>query len=123
VADDVGVLASYVSDYYAGKPAVSLRQKGQGRVVHFGSFFTSQNVTALLDALAIRDPLKAWAEIPAEVQATVRSNETERFCFLLNFTNEPKTVTFKGSAFDLLEERELHGRAEIPPYGICLARY
>jgi Beta-galactosidase C-terminal domain len=41
----------------------------------------------------------------------------------LNFTNEPKTVSFKGSAFDLLEERELHGHEEIPPYGVCLARY
>jgi Beta-galactosidase C-terminal domain len=61
-------------------------------VVHFGSFFTSQNVTALLDSFAILDPLKAWVEIPAEVQATVRSHEAERFCFLLNFTNEPKTV-------------------------------
>jgi beta-galactosidase len=123
VTDDVTVPASYVSDYYAGQHAVSLRQKGQGRVVHFGSFFTPQNVTALLDALAIRDPLKAWAEIPAEVQATVRSNETERFCFLLNFTNEPKTVTFKGSAFDLFEERELRGQAEMPPYGVLLVRY
>jgi beta-galactosidase len=123
VTDDVSILASYVSDYYAGKPAVSLRQQGQGRVVYFGSFFTPQNVTALLDALAIRDPLKAWAEIPAEIQATVRSNEAERFCFLLNFTNEPRTVSFEGSAFDLLEERELYGREEIPPYGVCLARY
>ena len=123
MTDDVSVVASYVSDYYAGQPAVTLRRKGQGRVVHFGSFFTLQNVTALLDALAIQDPLTTWAEIPAEVQATVRSNETERFCFLLNFTNEQKTVTFKESAFDLLEERELHGRAEIPPYGVCLARY
>ena len=58
VADDVSVLASYVSDYYAGKPAVTFRQKGQGRVVHFGSFFTPQNVAALLDALAIQDPLR-----------------------------------------------------------------
>jgi beta-galactosidase len=123
VNDDVSILASYVSDYYAGKPAVSLRQKGQGRVVHFGSFFTPQNVTALLNALAVEDPLKAWAEIPAEIQTTVRSNETERFCFLLNFTNEPRTVSFKGSAFELLEERELRGREEIPPYGVCLARY
>jgi beta-galactosidase len=123
VNNDVRILASYVSDYYAGKPAVSLRQKGQGRVVHFGSFFTPQNVTALLNALAIEDPLKAWAKIPAEIQITVRSNETERFCFLLNFTNEPRTVSFKGSAFELLEERELRGREEIPPYGVCLARY
>ena len=121
--DDVSVLASYASNYYAGQPAVTLRRKGQGRVVHFGSFFTPQNATILLEALAIRDPLKEWADIPAEVQATVRTNETERFCFLLNFTNEPKTVTFKKPAFDLLEERELANRAEMPPYGVYLVRY
>ena len=40
VTEGVQTLASYTSDYYAGKPAVSLRQHGQGRVVHFGSFFT-----------------------------------------------------------------------------------
>ncbi|MGA7213918.1 MAG: beta-galactosidase trimerization domain-containing protein, partial [Terrimicrobiaceae bacterium] len=121
--NDVSVLASYASSYYAGRPAVTLRRKGQGRVVQFGSFFTPQNATALLDALAIRDPLKEWAEIPAEVQATVRTNETERFCFLLNFTNEPKTVTFEKPAFDLLEERELANRAEMPPYAVYLVRY
>ncbi len=123
VTDGISVLASYASDYYAGQPAVTLRRKGRGRVVHFGSFFTPQNVTALLDALAIQDPLTAWAEMPAEIQAIVRSNKTERFCFLLNFTNEEQAVTFKESTFDLLEERVLHGRVEIPPYGVCLARY
>ena len=123
VADDVSVLASYVSDYYSGKPAVTFRPKGQGRVVHFGSFFTPQNVTALLDALAIQDPLRVWAEIPPEVQATVRANESERFCFLLNFANEKKAVTFNESVFDLLEEREFHGLTEMPPYSVLLVRY
>jgi len=122
VTDDVSVLASYTSDYYAGQAAVTLRRKGKGRVIHFGSFFTPQNVTALLDALAIQDPLQAWAKIPAEVQVTVRSNDAERFCFLLNFTNEPKTVTFNQPTFDLLEERELHAQAEVPPYGVRLVR-
>ena len=75
VAGDVGVLASYISDYYAGQPAVTLRRMGKGRVVQFGSFFTPQNVKALLDSLAIQDPFRAWAEIPAEVQATVRASE------------------------------------------------
>jgi beta-galactosidase len=45
--DQVSVLASYTSDYYAGQPAVTLHQKGNGRVIHFGSFFTRQNVEAL----------------------------------------------------------------------------
>ena len=89
---------------------------------HFGSFFTFENVVALLDALSIEDPLRTWAEIPGDVQATVRVSEGERFCFLLNFTSEPQAVTFKQSSFDLLEERELEGRSEIPPYGVRLAR-
>jgi beta-galactosidase len=120
--DNVSVLASYASDYYAGQPAVTLHQKGQGRVIHFGSFFTSQNVTALLDALAIQDPFAAWAEIPAEVQAVARSNGAEQFCLLLNFTNKLQPVTFKESAFDLLAGQKLQGHAEIPPYGVRFVR-
>jgi beta-galactosidase len=120
--NNVSVLASYESDYYAGQPAVTLHQKGEGRVIHFGSFFTPQNVTALLDALAIEDPFAAWAEIPAEVQTVVRSSGTELFCFLLNFTNKPQPVTFKKSAFDLLARQEFQGRTEIPPYGVRFVR-
>jgi beta-galactosidase GanA len=76
----------------------------------------------LLNALAIEDPLRAWAEIPAEVQATVRSNETERLCFLLNFTSERQTMVFREVVFDLLEEQEMQGHTEIAPYGVCLVR-
>jgi beta-galactosidase len=121
--EETTVLASYKSDYYAGKPAVTLRNCGKGRVVHFGSFFTFENVAALLDALSIEDPLRMWAEIPAGLQATVRVSERERLCALLNFTPEPKMVTFKQASFDLLQERELDSQIEIPPFGVCLARY
>jgi beta-galactosidase len=91
--------------------------------LHFGSFFTPENVTALLDALSIEDPLRVWAEIPAELQATVRVSERERLCFLLNFTSEARVITFKEASFDFLQERDLEGQVEIPPYGVCLARY
>ena len=97
---------------------MTLRHEGGGRVIHFGSFFTPQNVAALLAALTIEDPLAGWAEIPAEVQAVVRSNGAERFCFLLNFTNKQQPVVFKEPAFDRLGERKLQGRTEIPPYDL-----
>jgi beta-galactosidase len=76
----------------------------------------------LLDTLAIEDPLGAWAEIPAEVQVNLRSNETERLCFLLNFGSERKTIIFRKAVFDLLEEKELEGRTEIGPYGVRFVR-
>jgi beta-galactosidase len=120
--DNVSVLASYASNYYSGQSAVTLHRKGQGRVIHFGSFFTPQNVTALLEALEIQDPLAAWAEIPAEVQTVVRSDGSERFCFLLNFTAKSQPVAFREPAFDLLEGQKLTSRAEIQPYGVRLVR-
>jgi beta-galactosidase len=119
---EANVLAYYTSTYYAGRPAVTLHRKGQGRVVHFGSFFTSENVNALLDVLAIQDPLAEWADIPAEIQATTRSSGNERFCFLLNFSHTAQTVIFKKSAFDLLGDEKLRGHKEIPPYGVLFVQ-
>jgi beta-galactosidase len=114
----LSVLASYASSYYAGEPAVTLLTKGKGRVIHFGSFFTRQNAFALLDALDIHDPIQAWIEVPAAVDAIVRSNGTEHFCFLLNFTDQPQQVRFKQPALDLLGNQKLQGHEEIPAYGV-----
>ena len=121
--DNVRTLASYLSDYYAEQPGVTLHQNGAGRTVYFGTFFTAENARSLLDALEIQDPLTAKAEIPPSIQATLRSNDEEEFCFLLNFTNQNQPVTFKEPAFDLIEEQKLNGRIEIPPYGVRLVRW
>jgi beta-galactosidase len=121
--DDVETLASYVSDYYGGQPGVTLRRLSAGRVVYFGTFFTPENTAALLDALEIEDPLTAKAEIPSAIQATLRSNGEEQFCFMLNFTRQNQAVTFREPAFDLLAEQKLNGRIEIPPYGVRFVRW
>jgi len=70
----------------------------------------------------IQDPLAGWAEIPAEVQAVIRSNRAERFCILLNFTNKQQPVILKEAAFDLLAEQKLQGHAEIPAYDVRFLR-
>lgn len=120
---DVSVLAAYTSDYYAGQPGVTVHRKGEGRVVHFGAFFTPENAAYLLDGLEIDDPLASKAEIPAAIQAILRTNDQEEFCFLLNFTKANQPVRFKAPAFDLLEEQKLTGRIEIPPYGVHFVRW
>src|SRR6201984_17781 len=120
---NVTTLASYQSDYYAGQPGVTLNRKGAGRIVHFGTFFTPENVVPLLDALEIQDPLIAKAEVSPAIQATQRSNGKEEFCFFLNFTNKNQPVRFSEPAFDLLEEQKLNGRVDIPPYGVRFVRW
>jgi beta-galactosidase len=121
-AEDLSVLASYTSSYYAGEPAVTLHARGKGRVIHFGSFFTRQNTAALLNALGIDDPIRAWVEVPAAIEAIVRSNGSEHFCLLMNFTEHPQQVTFRQPALELLESQKLQGSAEIPAYGVYFVR-
>jgi beta-galactosidase len=122
-SDAVRVLASYASSYYAGRPAVIQHQKGKGRVIQFGSFFTYQNVTALLDALEVQDTLRNWLELPAEIEAIPRSNGTEQFCFLLNFTDTPQQIVVGKPAIELLANRKLQSREEIPPYGVLFVQF
>jgi hypothetical protein len=75
-----------------------------------------------LDALDIHDPIQAWVEVPAAVDALMRSNGTENFCFLLNFTDQPQQVRFRQPAFDLLGNRKVQGHEEIPAYGVYFVR-
>jgi beta-galactosidase len=119
---EVEILASYAASYYAGTPAVTLRRKGRGRVIHFGSFFTRQNVSALVDALEIQDPTQIWAEVPAAVEAISRSNEREQFCFLLNFTGQPQWLNFSQPVLDLIGNRSLLGPEVMPAYGVFFLR-
>ena len=121
--ENVRTLATYQSDYYAEQPGVTLHQIAAGRVVHFGAFFTAENARSLMDVLEIQDPLAAKAEIPPEIQATLRTNGEDEFCFLLNFTNRNRPVTFREPAFDLLGEEKLNGRIDIPPYGVRFVRW
>ena len=56
VSEDVKVLARYPSNYYEGKPALTERLAGDGRVIHFGGTFTSETVQAMLEYTGILHP-------------------------------------------------------------------
>jgi beta-galactosidase len=119
---EVDVLASYAASYYAGTPAVTLRRKGKGSVIHFGSFFTRQNVSALLETLEIQDPIRIWVDVPAAVEAISRSDGIEQFCFLLNFADQPQRLNFEQPAYDLIGNCALQGPEFIPAFGVFFVR-
>ena len=103
------ILASYTSDYYAGKPGVSLRKR-EGESCPFWQFLHFRECESLVRRARLKIPCERGRKSAAELQATIRVSERERLCFLLNFTSELKVVTFKQSSFDFLEERELEGQ-------------
>jgi beta-galactosidase len=121
-ANEVTVLAAYTSSHYAGRPAVTSRAIGRGRVVHFGTFFAPENAPALLDGLAIEDPLAPWVKVPAEIEAVQRQSAQENFWVFLNYTSCEQKLRFKKAVYDLLKSRKLTGEVAIEPYGIRLIR-
>jgi beta-galactosidase GanA len=90
--------------------------------VHFGTFFAPENAPALLDGLAIEDPLAPRVKVPAEIEAVQRQSAQENFWVFLNYTSCEQKLRFKKAVYDLLKSRKLTGEVAIEPYGIRLIR-
>ncbi|MBQ6412128.1 MAG: hypothetical protein IJI19_01445, partial [Ruminococcus sp.] len=86
------------NNYYAHKPAASVKSIGSGRVYYFGAAFAEDTAKAFIDLIDIKSPV-TW-DIPENIELAIRGN----YAFLLNFDSEP--VSF---ACDILRD-ELTGR-------------
>ncbi len=116
----VEVLARYTGDYYKGSPAMTSRAVGAGRVVYCGTFFTLDNVNALLDALGVQDGFADWGGLPSEAEAVYREDvHGKRYAVIMNFASEPIRLSLKHPLHDQLSDRWLQSNHELEAYGIC----
>lgn len=122
ISDRAEVLARYDRDYYAGEPAIVKVPVGRGHVIYCGAMFNDDNVPALLDSLAVHDPLRSRVEVPKEVEAVHRVADDGDFHIFLNYAAEPARLVFHSAANDLMAGSELRGEVAIPPYEVLIAR-
>ncbi len=116
------ILATYLSDYYAGKTAAASVPAGKGQVVYFGTFPTVENMSLLLESLDISDPVLPFADVPREIEAVVRKYGESRIHIFLNYTDSSVELNFKKTARDLLTGEEYYGIIQIKPYGVIIAQ-
>jgi beta-galactosidase len=115
----VEVLARYTDDYYKDSPAITSRTVGAGRIVYCGTFFTLNNVNALLDALGVQDSFADWGVLPSAVEAVYREDpDGKRYAVIMNFASEPARLTLKHPLYDYLSERWLPLDHELEAYGV-----
>lgn len=114
------VVAEYSTDYYKGKPALTRRPFGQGKVWYYGAAYSEPVVDALLDELGLASAATDWLEAPAEVEVGIRSSDVASYVFLLNYTDKPVTIQVKQSAKELLTGAQLENDVEMPPYGVMI---
>ena len=122
-ADTATVLATYGSDFYAGRPALTVNELGKGRAYYIASRnderFLDDFYGALSGQLSLLRALDA--DLPSGVSAQLRTDGERRFVFLMNFNPTPATVNIGAlSSTDLLTGVPLDKQVELPAYGVIV---
>lgn len=120
-------LAVYESDFYAGRPALTVNRVGQGQAFYVAA---RSSDPALLDAFVGKLAADAGvkrslnAELPAGVTAQLRTGGRKEYVFLMNFTETQQIVALDDQDYnDLFTGETASGEIALPVYGVrVLAR-
>jgi beta-galactosidase len=120
-AEGARVLATYASDFYAGRPALTVNDFGRGQAYYVASRNDEAFMDAFFGKLAEKlDLLRALpVELPLGVTAQLRSDGSRRYVFVMNFNPEPVTLELGSLRCQrLLDGAELSGALALPAYGV-----
>ncbi|MDR2078318.1 MAG: beta-galactosidase trimerization domain-containing protein, partial [Treponema sp.] len=110
-AESAGVLGTYGSDFYAGRPALTVNQYGAGRA-YFIAARTGQDFLGEFYSHVTREcgvkPVLA-KDLPRGVTAQIRSGGGIEHVFVMNFTPRKKTV-----------DAGTLGKKELEPYEVWI---
>jgi beta-galactosidase len=114
------VIACYASDYYTGKPAMTINRFGEGRTIYIGTIgepsFYETLASWLLDLLSI----ERRRDVPYGVEVDERWIDGRRLLFVLNHTTERQHVPLNGSYTDLFTDREAGASAVVEPLDVLV---
>ncbi|NLG24858.1 MAG: beta-galactosidase [Clostridiales bacterium] len=108
-AETAEVMATYESDFYAGRPALTRNVFGAGEAWHVCARTGVDFLVSLYRSLAGRAGVKpALHNLPLGVQATIREKDGARFLFVMNFSGGEAQVALPQST-DLITGRPAGG--------------
>ena len=114
-------LAVYGQDYYAGSPAVTVNQLGQGQAYYLAAraddSFLADFYSWLSNGLALASTTGS-RQLPSGVTVQARESEGGINVFLLNFESFPQSVYLGGMDYkDVLSGEPVSGEIELGGYG------
>ncbi|UJF34927.1 beta-galactosidase [Paenibacillus hexagrammi] len=118
-------LAAYTSDFYAGRPALTVNRLGKGKAYYIASRNDEQFQQAMMDALVNEAGVARVIEsaLPNGVTAQLRSDGTNDYVFLLNFSNEVVEVNLDSCTYvNLLTSESVPGSVDLKPYGVQILK-
>lgn len=124
-AETARVVAAYASDFYAGRPALAVNSYGSGEAWYVAArtefAFLRDFYHSLTGKLQLMKALET--DLPEGVTAQLRTNGTDRFVFLMNFSESQQTVHLPEMAEEMLSGQALQGETVLEPYGVKVLRF
>jgi beta-galactosidase len=114
------VLADYTSDYYTGRPAITLNQYGKGQAVYVGTFGDASLYQTLFGWLIQKLNIPCGIAAPEGIEVAERWQGDRRLSFVLNHTNAPQKVSLPDGCVNLLNGNVSQGMVAIPAYDLVI---
>jgi beta-galactosidase len=114
------VLATYVKDFYAGRPAITMNTFGLGKAVYIGTMSHQHFYNDLVVWLRQMCSLHQLLKVPESVEVSMREKEGTRVFFLLNHQSTPVRIQFYKPMHDFLTGNTFSGNYDLPPHGVLV---
>jgi beta-galactosidase len=116
------VVARYRGEYYAGRPAITLNQFGQGHAIYVGTLGNAALHDAVVGWLVDATSVLPALVTPDGVEAVERWKDGARLVFLLNHADEAQEVTLPQQMMDLLTDRMMGPQVTLEPKAVAILR-
>jgi len=114
------VLCTFAKDFYAGRPAVTTNEYGQGRAIYIGTISTQPFYHDLVVWLRQLVGLFPLLKVPDTVEVSMRQADGRKIYFLLNHQHTPVRISFFKPMHDFLTDKSITGNFDLPPHGVLV---
>lgn len=116
-------IAQYSSEFYAGLPAITVNNYGKGKAYYIGARIEKDALYYLYDGISVDSGIKPIIDnIPDGVSVKSRTDGENEYVFVMNFSEENKTVYINGRFTDLLTGEEYDGSIDLGVYRVIIIK-
>ena len=113
------VVASYASDYFAGRAAVTRNSFGQGTAYYLGTVLEDDAYAMLLGRIVRELGIAHVPDLPPGVELSVRSGPAGKLLFAINLNKESQQITLPQQQYtSALDGRAYQQTITLAPMGV-----
>jgi beta-galactosidase len=114
-------LATFGSDFYAGRPALTVNDYGKGQAYYVASRNENRFIDDFMSSLSRKLALKRNLDmdLPEGVTAQMRTDGESKFIFVMNFNPEQRTIKLNGmNLTSLISGAAMGETIDLPAYSV-----